>query len=461
MRIWVLITGLIIIFFGCNNRSSTSLKENIIEDTIVPQGIKPGILNNLTAQTDPGCRYGLYVPKDSLKEYPLIVIFDPHAAGNHAASQYQELAEKYKIILAASNNIQNGMPSNQFVYYANCIIDDVMNLVPIDSEFVYLMGFSGGARVASFIAQSENVFRGMIGCGAGTVDIANIQTTNFLYVGFAGFNDFNFLEVYKTENVLRQSHVAANFKYFEGKHEWPPDSIMEYAFAALSLNMKKKPEPYVKKYIESELIHCKSIPIRDAWKKLVNYKSLKDLIENHTGLDMEKGKVHEYLGGYESKTAEKNLNNSFVSEAKGQTEIQNAFNEKDIDWWKKKISVLYQAIDKKDKSPSDYRDIRLLSYISMNCYMHVNSSLNNNDNTMAQKFLTIYNLADPTNPDVTYFYGVLLAQNNKFQESIDSLSSAIKKGYADVTKWNNERAFLPLKDSLRFIDLESRLGKTL
>jgi hypothetical protein len=458
MRVSVLLVIVGLIFIGCNNRSSNSLKEIATEDSITPQGIKNGVLNLMTAQTDPSCRYGLYIPKDSCKKYPLIVIFDPHAAGNHAASQYQELADKYKVVLAASNNIQNNMPSDRFVYYANCMIDDVMNICTVDSDFVYLMGFSGGARVASYIAQTENVFRGIVACGAGIQDIVNIRTSNFLYVGFAGYSDFNFSEVYKTESALRQSLVKAHFKYFEGKHEWPPDTIMEYAFATIALDMKLKFTNNITTYLNKEISNCKNIPIRDAWKKVVNYKSLKDLLENIVGFDNEKGIINNYLPGYEAKTAERNFNNSLSSEAKLQVELQKAFIEKDQVWWDKKISLLNAVNDKKGKSPSDYRDIRLLNYISMSCYMLTNSALKNEDMSQVTKFLKIYRLVDPANPDVSYLSGVSLAINKQYQEAIDSLSSSLKKGFSDKGKWQSERAFIPLKDSLRFIDLEAKLN---
>jgi tetratricopeptide (TPR) repeat protein len=194
---------------------------------------------------------------------------------------------------------------------------------------------------------------------------------------------------------------------------------------------------------------------------MVNFKSLKDLMENYSGFDAEKNKVYGYLSGYESKTAEKTLNTSFSSELKVQAEIQKAFAEKDMDWWKKKIALLNTAGEKKDKTPSDYRDIRLLSYISMSCYMLVTASLKNNEIQQAQKYLSVYAMADPSNADVPYLYGVMHAQTSNFQTAIDSLSSALKKGYSDKTKWKYERAFIPLKDSIRFIDLESRLNAIL
>ena len=458
MRIWIFFVGLIIISWSCNTHSSTSVKENNLEDSVIVQEIKPGVLNILNSQTDPGCHYGLYLPKDSAKQYPLIVLFDPHAAGNHAASKYQELAEKYNIVLVASNNIQNGMASDKYVYYANCMIADVMNLVPIDSEYVYLMGFSGGARVAAFLAQSENVFRGIIGCGAGTPEVANIQTSNFLYIGFAGYSDFNFSEVYKSESFIRESQLRASFKYFEGSHEWPPDTIMEFAFAAVSLDKNKKTNSYIRTFLDEECNFCKNIPIRDSWKKMTNYRSIRDLIESHTGLDNIRAKVNDYLSGYESKTAEKNLTKSFLAESKSQTDMQNALLEKDIDWWKKEIALLNQAVSKKDKSPSDYKDIRILNYLSMSCFMMVNSALNNNDFEKTKKFLSIYNIVDPTNSDLAYSYGVLYAKTNNYHDAIDSLSSAIKKGYSDRLRWKSEQAFIPLKDSLRFLDLESKLN---
>ena len=178
MKIYFLFVTLIVVLIGCNTPSSTTSIETISEDSIKPQGIKRGIINVLSAVTDASCNYALFVPNDSCNAYPLIVIFDPHAAGNHAASQYKELAGKYNVVLAASNKIQNNMPSEEFMYFASCIIDDVMQKIPIDSEHVYLMGFSGGARVASFLAQQENIFKGVIGCGAGLTDLVNIKSVS-------------------------------------------------------------------------------------------------------------------------------------------------------------------------------------------------------------------------------------------------------------------------------------------
>ncbi len=459
MRFYLIFTLLIAVIIGCNTPSSTTSSEAITEDTIIPQGIKRGTINVLSAVTDASCNYALFVPSDSLKKYPLIVIFDPHAAGNHAASQYKELAEKYKIVLASSNNIQNNMSTERFSYFANCIIDDVMNNTPIDSDYVYLMGFSGGARVASYLAQKQNVFKGLIGCGAGLNDLVNVKSTNFLYVGMAGFSDFNFLELNKSENVLRQSSVKTHFKYFEGKHEWPADSIMEYAFVAISLDLKNKIQnDNIKQFFQKKITDSKKIPIRDSWKKSLEYKSLKELLFNSVEFANEKTIVNNYLGGYESKTAERTINLSLNTESKSQTELQNAIVTKDIEWWKKKLAILNSALIKKNKTPADYRDIRLLNYISMICYSSTNQSLKSNDLVSAEKFIKIYKLADPLNSYAVYFTGVYFAINKMYDIAIDSLDRSLQLGFSDKNMWKTEQSFYALKDSLRFIDLESKLN---
>ena len=458
MKIYFLFVTLIVVLIGCNTPSSTTSIETISEDSIKPQGIKRGIINVLSAVTDASCNYALFVPNDSCNAYPLIVIFDPHAAGNHATSQYKELAGKYNVVLAASNKIQNNMPSEEFMYFASCIIDDVMQKIPIDSAHVYLMGFSGGARVASFLAQQENIFKGVIGCGAGLTDLVNIKIPDFLYVGMAGFSDFNFPEVYKSENTLRQSSVRANFKYFDGKHEWPPDSIMEYAFIAITLNRKQYTKEIISSYLTKETNLNKKIPVRDAWKKVIGFKSLKDLIETYNGFEVEKLQINSYLDSYEAKMSERNITSSLTKEFTSQTELQKAFAEKDIDWWNKKIKILSVAIGKKNKTPADYRDIRLLNYISIAGYTATSQALKSGDIKQAEKFLNIYRLADPSNPDMIFLTGVYLTINKEYQSAIDSLTLAVQMGFSDKRKWQSERSFIPLKDSLRFIDLEAKLN---
>lgn len=458
MRIFLLFILLSGFLIGCNPSSSTTSIETIPEDTIIPQGIKRGVINVVSALTDASCRYALFVPSDSLKSYPLIVIFDPHASGNYAASQYKELANKYKVVLAASNNIQNNMPSDRYVYYSNCIIADVMNNTAIDSNHVYLMGFSGGARVASFLAQHENVFKGVIACGAGVSDIINVKTTGFLYVGFAGYSDFNFIEIYKSENAIRQNILNSHFKYFEGKHQWPPDSIMEFAFASISIDSKTSSIENIKKYLAKEISNTKKIPIRDSWKKTVTYKALRDLLSSNQQFTNEKAQIYNYLGGYESKAAERTLSLSLTSETKSQTELQKAFVEKDMEWWDKKMKLLNAAIVKKDKTPSDYRDIRLINYISMVGYMLSSKELKSGETLMAEKFLKIYRLADSSNPDLVFLTGVYFAINKQYKTAIDTLNRAVQMGFSDKTKWNSETSFIPLKDSLRFLDLDNKIN---
>jgi hypothetical protein len=167
--------------------------------------------------------------------------------------------------------------------------------------------------------------------------------------------------------------------------------------------------------------------------------------------------AYNYINGYESKAAERTLSLSLTSETKSQTEIQKSFVEKDMVWWDKKMKVLNAALIKKDKTPSDYRDIRLLNYISMVGYMLTSQELKSGETLMAEKFLKIYRLSDPSNPDVIFLTGVYFAINKQYKTAIDSLNRAVQMGFSDKNKWKTEPSFLSLKDSLRFIDLENKI----
>jgi len=190
----------------------------------------------------------------------------------------------------------------------------------------------------------------------------------------------------------------------------------------------------------------------------LEYRALKDLFNNTHEFQTEKKQVNNYLNGYEAKSSERTINLSLNSETKSQADIQKSIVDKDLEWWKKKITLLLSASNKINKTPADYRDIRLLNYISMICYSATNQTLKNGDMLNAEKYLKIYKLADIQNPDVPFLSAVYFAINKEYNIAIDSLESAIQLGFSDKNKWRNEHSFFPLKDSIRFINLESKLN---
>ncbi|PKP18388.1 MAG: hypothetical protein CVU05_13625, partial [Bacteroidetes bacterium HGW-Bacteroidetes-21] len=402
----------------------------------------------------PDSPFSLYYPKDSCENYPLLVILDPHAAGKQVVEKYQQLADKYDVILAASDKVQNGMIPNQFLPLINSIINEVSSVLPVDTTKIYLLGFSGGARMAAVTAMSQDNIQGIITCGAGTPEIARITRNDFLYIGMAGYRDFNFSELFHSEKAINEQHKQAHFLYFDGAHEWPSDSTMEFAFALISSQKADKESL-------SDLVMSsfkKNYKPHDEWRKYLDYRAVQTLTQNVQGMKNEKEAMVQYLKGSKSQMALREIEKNFESEYASMQELQQSLTSKDSVWWRKKISKLWLAKDKVQKTSADYVDIRLLGYISISCYMYVTAALKEGDLNNAARFLDVYLLADPTNSEVSYYYGVYFARTGQYQAAIDSLSNALDRGFSDYARWNSEEAFIPLKDSLRYIDLESRMN---
>ena len=187
--------------------------------------------------------YALYLPKNYSKDkrWPVIFFFDPHASGKIPVKQYDTLAEKYGYIICCSNNSKNGLDISSIKTLSSEMMNDVFQKFSIDSNRVYAGGFSGGARVATTLAMSNNI-AGLICCGAGIQADMAFVNPKISYVSIAGKSDFNYIELNLVDQQLNESNtVRHQLLIFAGKHEWPPLEIMEQAFLWLELDAMKYP----------------------------------------------------------------------------------------------------------------------------------------------------------------------------------------------------------------------------
>ena len=79
-------------------------------------------------------------------------VFEPAARGTVPTQLMKEAAEQYGYIVAASNNSKNG-PWKLADDAVSAMWGDTHVRLAIDDRRVYAAGFSGGARVASRLAQ--------------------------------------------------------------------------------------------------------------------------------------------------------------------------------------------------------------------------------------------------------------------------------------------------------------------
>jgi hypothetical protein len=63
----------------------------------------------------------------------------------------------------------------------------------------------------------------------------------------------------------------------------------------------------------------------------------------------------------------------------------------------------------------------------------------------AQRFVELYNLIDPENPEPSYLQAVLFARQAKVVQVKSSLKTAFRLGFADKNRFQNQPEFRGLK----------------
>jgi dienelactone hydrolase len=184
------------------------------------------VVAKVATRHDAGQSYALYLPKAYTpeKKWPILYGFSPAARGTDPVRLFKDAAEKHGWIVVGSNNSQNG-PHEPIQQAIEALLRDTKARFSLDENRRYATGFSGGARVAFFLAASADPpFAGVIPCGAGMPSYMKpLEKGNRLAVAaIVGDKDFNYQELLRLEGTLRKTEVRSRLAVFEGEHRWPP-----------------------------------------------------------------------------------------------------------------------------------------------------------------------------------------------------------------------------------------------
>jgi len=234
----------VILMLACNSRQSVqdattnatspdTTTETSVKDTF-PKG---KIIKQVTCKSDATQSYALYIPA-AQKNEPMAVVycFDPHGDGTLPLKNYSMLADEYHFILIGSNNSKNGNDWNTAQHMWNSLFNDTKSRLPINTNRIYTCGFSGGAKVAGFIALHQSDIKGVIAAGAPLPEDELTGNFSFSFTGMAGRGDMNMTDLVALIDALDKTSTTHRLILFNGKHAWPPAGIMRIAFTGLQLD---------------------------------------------------------------------------------------------------------------------------------------------------------------------------------------------------------------------------------
>jgi dienelactone hydrolase len=461
--------------FSCHSGTKNPTGENNSQtkDTVAPavkENFPKGeIIEKVVCKSDASQSYAMYLPKNySLdKTYPVVFAFDAHGTGKLPVSMYKELAEKYGYILIGSNNSKNGTAWEVSTNIAQTLLSDAQNRLSINAQRIYLMGFSGGARVANGVAISNGAVSGVIcvGAAAPAGNAANYRS-NYTWLGIAGDEDFNSTEMRKYDLIDLAGH---NIKHalitFDGKHEWCKQEVMDEAFWWLELcemrkNIKSKNDSLVKQKIAPVI---KQIEI--CMQKKQSYEAyllVKKTINFYDGLTDLTYCFNTYKTLQKNADVDKAMKDEELMWAK-EDELKNfylkGFESGDLEKWKKEIVKLNDKIKTGRNKLEVNMNKRVLGYLSLVAYMQSTGALKQNQIPAADYFCKIYVLVDPTNNEAHYLTADVNAKEGNQKEALSSLNKALANGFNDLPRLQSDSAFIGMQNTPEFLELVKKLGQ--
>jgi hypothetical protein len=448
---------------ACDNSSSS-------EKTQPPPRLNPPITTNdsfpigkiipaVACQDDASFSYALYIPQKKEDPAPLIYFFDPHADGPLPLNKYRALADKYGFILVGSNNSKNGNDYQKADLIWHHIFTDTKKRLPVDFQNLVVCGFSGGAKVAGFLALNHPEIKSVIANSAAMPENASTADFPFSFTGLAGEGDMNMTDVVTFCQLLDKTKTLHRMILFDGKHEWAPQSDMRIAFLSVLLDrvrQNNKPGLLISEYISLSKKRLTEFLDSHQWMQADNesirsLQILKDIPSADTAWFTQK---HREISNSESfKKEEKSYLELFSQEQSFKSIYQQQFQKGDLQYWQQTIGDLREKSKSHSMEGAMYN--RLLAFLSLAFYSISNQLINSNQNPGAEYYSGLYKLADPSNSEAWYFSAILNARNNNSDATESDLLKAVETGFRDSNRMMQQPEFLSLH--IDFNKIENRM----
>jgi len=449
---------------GRNQNKNANIDSSLIKRvdviSILP---KDSIISKVICASDPSMSYALYIPASkNEKPLPVVYFFDPHGDGLLPVKKYKSLADSFHFILAGSNNSKNGNNLDDAGKIFTAMKDDLVKRANVNADRIYLCGFSGGAKVATYLALHFPGIKGIVANGAGLEDITHAGDFTFSYTAIAGEGDLNMTDLASIDNFLDKTNTRHSIIYFDGIHEWAPEATMTIAFEGWQLEaMRDKLIP-----ADTLFIHRFATQMKQIVDKKMKQNQLIQAQQNcKLAATMLQGFQDErdWFVQKQSAIAQSNIFQQQKSERqqllaleeKLKSGYQQKFADTDAGYWEKTINEVKAKAKLKNAQAPMYQ--RLQAYLSLAFYTISNQMINRNENKIAEFFVALYKMADPTNSEAWYFSAILDARNNDVRQTKKDLEKTIALGFNDKKRLMQQPEFSKENLDIHLNEIEKQI----
>ncbi|MBS1603899.1 MAG: hypothetical protein JST42_14630 [Bacteroidetes bacterium] len=406
----------------------------------------PGkLIDTVVCKADPTQSYALYVPAKA-GVLPVVYFFDPHGSGALPLNKYRLLADRYGFILAGSNNSRNGNDWSTTEKIWQSLAADTKGRLKMDANRMYTCGFSGGAKVASFVAIQHPGIRGVIAGGAGLPDGVGADNFDFSITAIAGEGDMNLTELVGINGELDKTRTRHRLLLFNGKHEWAPETTMDLAFAGLQLDAMAKgvlaKDPvFVGQYIKkSKARLAGDMGAGDLLKAgrecAVSLSCLDGVDKQADWFRQQRVSISSSAKYKQQQQQEQGL---LAGEESTKAGYMQHFQQMDMRYWDGVIADLKTKGRGAGAPAAMYQ--RLEAWLSLAFYSMSNRCINAGINDQGRYYVDLYKKVDPGNSEAWYLSAVLDARGGQQQTAFGELEKAAALGFDDDRRMHQQPEF--------------------
>lgn len=417
------------------------------------------------ARQAPADDYSLYVPKKGGPGgMPVVFFFDPHGDGSLPLRKYQTLAEAYGFILVGSNLSKNGndWPTTKKIW-DNLYSEIARRLHPDENRF-YVCGFSGGAKVASYVAIQRPGTRGVIAGGAGLPDGVSASDLPFSFTALAGEGDMNLTELVSLSAALDKTRTRHRIIVFDGKHEWAPLAVMDRAFAGWQLEAMHdgwlaKDAAFIARVVAGDRSRVEAAT--RSGQLIQAEQACRVTISFLTGLTPEaewfRQKAVALDGDVRYQKEMRAREAVFAQESTIKAGYMQHFQQVDLPWFRQTIKDLNAKVAA--GGPEKAMDQRLLAYLSLAFYSFSNNLINSGRPDGTREFVEVYKMADPMNTEPWYFLAVVDVREGHTAQAEADLLKAVSLGFRDRERLRRQPEFKMVFSAAQFARIEGKMPK--
>jgi hypothetical protein len=355
------------------------------------------------------------------------------------------------------------------------MLNDLEKRFKIDDKRIYAAGFSGGSRFALALASSNNIIKGVIGCGAGLPNDQNLlpsEGSSFVYYGVAGNRDMNYLEMFELITFFNnKTQVIPYLRTFDGGHQWPSPDILQDAVEWINIQTINKKlicpdtafisyySKQIKALIDKSELSGNKIDearyMRFAIRDFSGLKFAREISSRLTAIEQKKEFRDASREWNDIASRERKMSEKYIASIREIISSQTV-PDSTIAWWKNEVGSL-NSLKERSKPANSQMASRLMNFISILCSEQASGYYRQKSYILSSFLFEICTLSDSENFNNYYNLSRSYSASNNKRGAIDNLNKAIDHGLVSKKTVENEPAFNNIRNDEKYKLLLSRL----